>query len=898
MNLEAGSLETLVDMSSSSDGSSASSTYSNAPSEPTSPVAQVYSSHDSAINALSDSLKADLHVSGYESTHTIHSSIPAPAPSCLRPSTRPAFQNATETAEYPFCASPAPVRFGAPMTTSTEPEKPSLLLEPASFNFAAPMSIPTRPRNPLAFGAAPNSWHQKEDVQKGSLLSDYGSGSYVSKRRPFGFGATTKSIDSESRFTFDSPEPLRSQAPDAPAQAPASTFGSDVEVQRDALPRRCEASILSTPEKVAAKSQPETKTPNPYAATVEDDFTDDEPSFVPKRQAGHSPVMDEAGKDEGSRAKRQFNKSAPPMFTTATERSIAETSGSNLPKYAENPPSQESLDAAADKKSLDAFITCATSILALEPFDMFQLSPSFRSLHNSLVAYGNNLINNTTTQIEHQASISNLNNETRRLEPSSSLSSQSNIHRKVAERRSLVATRRSVQDAAEKSRQDLMKAFFNELKTICKQREKAGKANANNKHLLQNLQLKQINEDAATTLQEARDSAHEKQMQQKSEHKEALRMQAERFRTQIDDANAKNCLHKATLIKLENTEMKIRTVENEKAHLALAKAAVEKELHDLINQAYQWKSFADGYKQIKDERDVLLGQLNDAVAERDELRKKDPTHNASEAQAASKVSLNASIHSVETIRVDDRHLEGVKVYWQKQLDLAEIPGRNMEAELAKMEEDIAEIEDIFTEEQMKKEAASEPAAIGSADGPSEQDSFLPIIDAAESNKLSEDNVADDAISLSASPRDIDPTFTAHPNQITAPTSSWQETNFQQRDVDRDPLSKLNNATNSRQQHPRVVSEGAPPGNPVARQRSASAIGPHQAWPTLRQAHGLPPGAAQHLVSSQAQPHRQTFVQSIEVMQNSVGQDESWSSAGQKERLGGKERSRTDISISK
>ncbi|KAH7083900.1 hypothetical protein FB567DRAFT_530205 [Paraphoma chrysanthemicola] len=543
---------------------------------------------------------------------------------------------------------------------------------------------------------------------------------------------------------------------------------------------------------------------------------------------------------------------------------------------------------------------------------MYQLSQSIRSLHDSFVAYGNNLIDNTTTHIKHHASISNLNKEIRRLEPSPTFDALSSVQKKKAERKSLEATMRSAQDAAAKSREGLMNAFFNELKTICKQRENAGKANASNKLLLQMLQLQKTSKDAvksfrelkedyelqiialqfhegkaATMLKEARDSAHEKQVQQKSEHKEALRIQAERFQTQIDDANAKNRLHKATLIKLEEAEMKVRTVENEKAQLALAKAAVENELHDLRNQADQWKSFADGYRQIKEERDLLLGQLNDAVAERDELSKNNRADDASEAHAASKIPLNAPTHSVENIRVDDRHLKGVEIYWQKQLDLAEIMGRNTEAELAEVEEEISEIENILAEEQTKKEAASGPSAIGSTDNSSEQDSFLPIDDAAEPNMPSEADVADDVISMSGYPGDINATSTADPNQTTAPITSGQDPNSRQIDVSREPLGKISNATNSRQQHSRVVSHAAPLGNPMESQRPASAIAPHQAWPTLRQAHGQPPGAAQNLLGSRAQPDRRTSVQSVKVVQNPVGRDESWSAVGPKGKAGRK-----------
>jgi hypothetical protein len=669
------------------------------------------------------------------------------------------------------------------------------------------------------------------------------------------------------------------------------------------------ADRTSTPDTVA-------ECPVPALDTVQDNNAGDRPSFASKRRAEQPRETGAAEANEPSNAKRQFNKSAPAVFT-ATLSPTTEAEAPDVPDGSETASSRPSVDlpSLSDVESFEAYIQFARSAIGLSAADMDELSQSFSSLYRSIIAFLEDVVSNTKTMIGHENTIATLDERIENLRarqvyliivPSeSSLSHrlEAEIVTLEARRRTLLQQVKQLQDAAEILRRKLMAGFLNDLRAICKQRESTGKANHNNlrleileletrSHAAMSLCVCRLVEidglkrelyltemKAAADLKEMRDSAHEKRVQQLIAHKEELRSQTERYAAQIGEANGKLRLYKEGVIKLEKSEKIIQKLEHEKSLLALAKAAVEKELHDLTGQANQWKRVADGYDQIKMERDQILGQLNDAVAERDELRQvKHTVREVLTTDGSSDISHNMPIHPTGTLKTDDGYLDGLEAYWEKQFELAEVSKRKILTEVAGVEEETAEIEQQLKQEQLNKGKVPEEA-------PTEHDPPSPTND---TSKAPSDSLAIDDSSISTkSPGSIHTTASPHPDTTAARIPPWSNANFLPLDVGRVPLNQLDGAMNP-EQHQIC---GLPYRNipaPDVHQRSSS-LDPRQEWPKVgqasaEQAHVRPSGAPHRAGSraiSQPQAPGQTYAQSVKVVQVSFGKVDLWSTVGPK-----------------
>tara|TARA_R110002003_G_scaffold248_2_gene17633 strand:+ start:34947 stop:36995 length:2049 start_codon:yes stop_codon:yes gene_type:complete len=653
--------------------------------------------------------------------------------------------------------------------------------------------------------------------------------------------------------------------------------------------------------------------PVPALDTVQDNNAGDRLSFASKRQAEQPLEKAEAEANEPPNAKRQFNKSAPAVFT-ATLGPTIEAEAPAVPDSSETASSRPSVDLPplSDVESFEAFIKFARSAIGLRAADMDELSQSFGSLYRSIIAFCEDVVSNTKSMIGHENTIATLNEKIENLrarqvylilvpgESSLSHRLEAEIVALEARRRTLLQQVKQSQDAAEVLRREFMAGFLDDLRTICKQRESTGKANHNNNLRLEILELETKSNaamsvckyrlevidgltrelhltemKAAADLKEMRDSAHEKRVQLLIAHKEELRSQTERYAAQIDEANGKLRLYKEGVIKLEKSEKIIQKLEHEKSLLVLAKAAVEKELHDLTVQANQWKRVADGYDQIKMERDQILGQLNDVVAERDELRQvKYTVGEMPRTDGSSDISHTTPIHPTGTLKTDDGYLDGLQAYWEKQFELAEVSKRKILTEIAEVEEETAEIEQQLKQEQLDKGKVSE-------DAPTEHDPPSPTDD---TSKAPSDSLAVDDSNISAqSPGSIHTTTASHPDTAAAQIPQWSNANFLPLDVGRVPLNQPDGAMNPELHQIRGLPYRNIPA-PGVHQRSSS-LDPRQEWPKVgqasaEQAHVRPSGAPHQLAGSRAgsQPQApgQTYAQTVKVVQDSFGKGELWS----------------------
>jgi hypothetical protein len=207
---------------------------------------------------------------------------------------------------------------------------------------------------------------------------------------------------------------------------------------------------------------------------------------------------------------------------------------------------------------------------------------------------------------------------------------------------------------------------------------------------------------------------------QKAEYQKELTGLKDRYATQINDAEAKFRMYKEATAQMEKFKATVQCLEREKADMLLAKAAREKELDDLERQAAQRKDFEDAYKQVKIERDQLETELNDAVAERDDLR------HAIEAMpvapSANSVAVNAKVTTAPSsgagaLKSTDRDLALLESFWAKQRNVAEMAKRETQAQIDEVEKDTNDIARELApfEEPEESEEDTEAAEAGDED---------------------------------------------------------------------------------------------------------------------------------------------------------------------------------------
>lgn len=180
------------------------------------------------------------------------------------------------------------------------------------------------------------------------------------------------------------------------------------------------------------------------------------------------------------------------------------------------------------------------------------------------------------------------------------------------------------------------------------------------------------------------------------EKEEALNAQKMKYETRIQEAAATELRHKKATTKLDELEKVIQSLERENIDLNLAKTVIEKELKDLEMQSGQWKSYKDGYDQIKHQLESLQVSYNDLVAERDELEEKLQTLEAGQTKMSEEPT-TAALPGSSAIphQFDGRHainsdrLDNSIKHWENRLKTAMTLVEKKREEIASYDSEIA-----------------------------------------------------------------------------------------------------------------------------------------------------------------------------------------------------------------
>ncbi|KAF2825864.1 hypothetical protein CC86DRAFT_407114 [Ophiobolus disseminans] len=512
------------------------------------------------------------------------------------------------------------------------------------------------------------------------------------------------------------------------------------------------------PEVVPGEATVETLGPLPFSTkgTMSKQATTEDAPLSPKVQYGYLKPPEDHVAAEPSPAKRRFghdegpNKS--PLGTPITP-TFKEYVEQNASQAQDDKPSSKP-HGIPDIHSADDFKSWAQKVLHLDE-EMFANSHQFDELYKSFVTFTDRVVSNTETTSQNLAKIAKLEKDAAEMREQyaklhSSVNNKlyfteierefdqkyerrygeiskqiSNLKRRVANNYRFV----------ERLRGTLMTRLLTSLNGVLEhygRKQRASSASAAeletkngtiNQLRLTTLgleaELKVINESlhvAEETVEKLQKELHDDSVKattniktlqlsqrerldhmlsdHKNDKKEALSAQKEHYTALVDDAEAKFRLYKDATARVEGLEKAARNLEREKADVVLAKGALEKELQDLELQAKQSSTFEDAYKQLKAEFDQLEGDLNDAVAERDDLRKaKQITHavlNASKL-ANSVQEMSPAKMGAGVIKSYDADLTLLETFWTRQLNFTEMAKRQTQAEIDEVSADIDEI---------------------------------------------------------------------------------------------------------------------------------------------------------------------------------------------------------------
>lgn len=209
-------------------------------------------------------------------------------------------------------------------------------------------------------------------------------------------------------------------------------------------------------------------------------------------------------------------------------------------------------------------------------------------------------------------------------------------------------------------------------------------------------QVKAVERNAAQQegliLAKQRDKINEKLGEARQEKETAVQTLKHKYEAQIQDAQAKSLQHQRLTARVEELERQIKGLEQDKLSMTLSKTAAEKEIQDLESQVAELKGYEDAYKQIKQEYDELQSASVDTEFERDELQKQLQALEAEAADAAVRDKPDASktrVSEEAAQRQKDEHMQGLKNYWERNLRDKVEALEQVQAELAKCDEDIA-----------------------------------------------------------------------------------------------------------------------------------------------------------------------------------------------------------------
>ncbi|KAH9871451.1 hypothetical protein IAQ61_005630 [Plenodomus lingam] len=191
-----------------------------------------------------------------------------------------------------------------------------------------------------------------------------------------------------------------------------------------------------------------------------------------------------------------------------------------------------------------------------------------------------------------------------------------------------------------------------------------------------------------------REKMNEKLASLKQEQERAVQIQKQKYEAQIDIAHSRAPLYAEAESKLSVLERQIKQLVKEKVDLNMAKATLEKQLHDIKARGKQLQSFEDAYEQVKREFDELQSTYNDVEVERDELKQQ-----LSALKNELKISTDARLDAPDSRRTngnaqrpEDEHTRSVAVHWENQLKSKMRAVDKKTADLASCDEEIVKLQ--------------------------------------------------------------------------------------------------------------------------------------------------------------------------------------------------------------